>query len=407
MRDASRRRTSPGPGAPRRATRRHRPQDRPGPAPRPLLGTFAALAAATLLLAGCSGGDPGEPGAEQNPAAAPAREVLLQPAGSQGPAPFTASTAQEGVPVSQEAPPVTGVTDPVPAGRTLTGATPGLYGGTRSVASCNVDQQAAYLAAEPAKARAFAESAGIPENNLGGWLRGLTPVLLRADTRVTGHGFADGRATAFQTVLQAGTAVLVDEYGTPRVRCACGNPLRSPAATAEGAAATGEPWAGYRPDRVVVITPTTGVVGSLVIASAADNTWLERRTGSDGEQDRRPDVLPPCDPASCDLVANPPDPVPDGDPAPRPPATGGHPPVPHHTPAAPREPQRSEEPAAPPVPDHGTTAPHPDVPAVPDPPDAPAVPDGPGEPPPPEPPPSFDEVLPGDPVPQQPETFEG
>ncbi|WP_370416114.1 DUF6777 domain-containing protein [Streptomyces fradiae] len=392
MRDAARPRPSTPPGHGR------------GPS-RTAARTLAALASA-LLLAGCSGGDPGEPGAEQS-ATGPAREVLLQPAGSQGPAPFTPSTAQEGAPVQQEAPPVTGVSDPAPAGHALTGSTPGLYGGTRSVASCNVEQQVSYLTAEPGKARAFAESAGIPESNLADWLRGLTPVLLRADTRVTGHGFQNGRATSFQSVLQAGTAVLVDQYGTPRVRCACGNPLRSPAA-ADGAVHTGEPWPGYRPERVVVITPTSGTVGSLVIASAADNTWLERRTGTDGDQDRRPDVLPSCDPASCDLVTNPPQPVPD----PNAPSTAPSVPVvPHHTPSAPRENERPGDPVAPPMPDDTAPAPTPDVPPGPDGPvgpELPVVPDGPGEQQPqPEPPPSFEELLPGDTAPHQPETFEG
>ena len=56
----------------------------------------------------------------------------------------------------------------------------------------------------------------------------LTPVLLRADTRVTNHGFANGKATTLQSVLQAGTAVLIDKFGAPRVRCECGNPLLEP-----------------------------------------------------------------------------------------------------------------------------------------------------------------------------------
>ena len=53
----------------------------------------------------------------------------------------------------------------------------------------------------------------------------LTPMQLRADTRVTNHGFVDGHATSLQSVLQAGTAVLVDDQGRPRVKCGCGNPL--------------------------------------------------------------------------------------------------------------------------------------------------------------------------------------
>ncbi|MFI8961793.1 DUF6777 domain-containing protein [Streptomyces sp. NPDC053493] len=375
---------------------------------------IAALVTA-LLISGCGAGDRGEPGAERTAAATPAREVLLQPATDQGPAPFTPSTALEGAPAVRGAPAATGVTGAAPAGRSLTGATPGLYGGTLAVASCNVEQQINYLTADQNKARAFAKAAGIPENNLAPWLRGLTPVLLRADTRVTSHGFQDGGATVFQSVLQAGTAVLVDHYGTPRVRCACGNPLRTPAA-APGAGHAGQPWAGYRPDRVVVITPTANVVTKLVIADAAGNSWIERRTGSGGDGDRRPDVLPPCDPATCDLVAAPPAPLPDG-PADQPPTGPASPARPHEV-APPADPA-PRDPVSPPAPDDSAGVPLPDgpapeAPAVPDGPDGPAVPetpavpDGPGEQvPAPEPPPSFDDLFPGDTAPRQPETFEG
>ncbi|MEV5969344.1 DUF6777 domain-containing protein [Streptomyces sp. NPDC051921] len=389
----------------RDATRPRPTRPRSARAPHALPGALAALASA-LLLAGCAGGEPGEPGAEQTAATAPVREVLLQPAGAQGPAPFTASTAQEGAPVDAGAPAATGVGEPAPVGRSLTGATPGLYGGTRSVASCDVEQQVAFLTADQARARAFAESAGIPESNIAGWLRGLTPVVLRTDTRVTSHGFSDGHATAYQSVLQTGTAVLVDQYGSPRVRCVCGNPLRSPAA-APGAALAGRAWAGYRPDRVVAITPTTAVVTSLVIVNTADNTWIERKTGTTGAQDRRPDVLPPCDPADCDVVTAPPPPAQDSPQAPEPTTPRspvGPPTAPRPVPPAPDDPTPpAPEPPlpdtpAPDSPDGGTPVPMPD---------APVVPDGPGEYPTPEPPPSFDDLFPAETVPQQPETFEG
>jgi hypothetical protein len=45
---------------------------------------------------------------------------------------------------------------------------------------------------------------------------------------VTNHSFVDGRAVAFQSILQAGTAVLVDQDGVPVARCRCGNPLLKP-----------------------------------------------------------------------------------------------------------------------------------------------------------------------------------
>ncbi|MGW0465550.1 DUF6777 domain-containing protein [Streptomyces sp. NPDC003027] len=398
------------------------------------LATLAALAALTSapVLAGCSSGDGrdgGGGGGEQ--AAAASRQVLLQPVAAPGPDPFTPSTAR-GTARQTTPPDASPPRTPAPEGtvRAVTGSTPGLYGGTRSVASCDVERQAALLTADPAKARAFAESAGIPDSGVPDWLRGLTPVLLRADTRVTNHGYRDGRATAFPSVLQAGTAVLVDPYGAPRVRCACGNPLRSPAID-RGAVHSGRPWSGYRPDRVVAVKPTAAVVHSLVIVNVADDTWIERRTGSDGERDRAPAVVPPCAPDDC--LAAPPDASPSGTPtAPDGSVTPEAPPPPGASPPsdAPSAPGDTDSPGDPPSdlpPPSATDCPSPPTvpptqiaPGEPDPYDTvPPNPEVPSDCPPwmppelPEPPVEPEEPpLPEDPFPletgpEQPETFEG
>jgi hypothetical protein len=69
---------------------------------------------------------------------------------------------------------------------------------------------------------------GVPLAEIRGFLASLTSVVLRTDTAVTNHDYRDRQAVPFQSVLQAGNAVLVDERGVPRVRCTCGNPLRQP-----------------------------------------------------------------------------------------------------------------------------------------------------------------------------------
>ncbi|MFJ9768062.1 DUF6777 domain-containing protein [Streptomyces erythrochromogenes] len=261
---------------PRQASRRQAPA---GAALFALLGLFAAA---------CGG--------HQQPtsAAGPeSQEVHLQPVASAGPDPFTASSATgESAPVQ---PPL-----PNPTGqgiRTVNAATPGLYGGTQRLGSCDVEQQVGYLTEDSDKARAFAEASGIAEAKIPDFLRGLTPVVLRADTRVTNHGFRGGRAEGYQSVLQAGTAVLVDEHGMPRVRCGCGNPLGSPRAAKGSPVHKGDPWNGYHANQVVVIEPTTHVINNLVIVNIANNTWIERKRGDDGAQDRTPQALPPYDPA--------------------------------------------------------------------------------------------------------------
>ncbi|MFE0037893.1 DUF6777 domain-containing protein [Streptomyces sp. NPDC059015] len=259
------------------------------------LAAMSAGLSAALLVTGCSSlTDQGQSGST------PSQEVRLQPAAEPGPDPFTPSTAT-----------VTAVSRQLPAPRvshsaqkdadvrsirTVLGSTPGLYGGTRSVASCDVEQQIRFLVGDQGKAQAFAEGVGVGQEDMPGFLRGLTPVVLRADARVTDHGYRDGVAQRRQAVLQAGTAVLVDEHGSPRVRCGSGSPLASPVVTAGAVNEQGKPWQGYDSDRVVVITRAAHVIDGLVLVDLATNTWMERRSGSDGEADKNPQVPPAHDP---------------------------------------------------------------------------------------------------------------
>ncbi|WP_406364852.1 DUF6777 domain-containing protein [Streptomyces sp. NBC_00645] len=240
----------------------------------------ACALSAALLVAGCAGG--GDRGAESS--GPTGGEVFLQPLGAAGPDPFTAST----VTPAATGPPVTRTPQSPPTGtqggRSFSGATPGLYGGTRNAGSCDIDQQIRLLDADRGKARAFAEASGISPGSVPDYLRGLTPVVLRADTRVTNHGFGDGRATGFQAVLQVGTAVLVDNRGVPRVRCACGNPLNRPSALDGEPGTRGRPWSGYRPARVVVVTPAPVVITEITIIDVDDHAWIERPVGQGGHR---------------------------------------------------------------------------------------------------------------------------
>ncbi|WUR78580.1 hypothetical protein OG967_06900 [Streptomyces phaeochromogenes] len=247
----------------------------------------ACVLSAALLTGGC-GGD----GDKASDSATSGGEVFLQPVADQGPDPFTDSTAT----TAATPPPVTRTPQSTPTGnatataegvRSVSGGTPGLYGGTRRVGSCDVDRQIRFLTADQVKARAFAQAAGIAQAGIPDYLRRLTSVVLRADTRVTNHGFRDGRATEYQAVLQAGTAVLVDNRGVPRVRCACGNPLKPPVALQRTPEHNGRPWSGYEPTKVVVVTPAPQVIVNITIINIQNNTWIERRIGDHhGDEDR-------------------------------------------------------------------------------------------------------------------------
>ncbi|MFJ7987438.1 DUF6777 domain-containing protein [Streptomyces sp. NPDC096351] len=239
-------------------------------------------------------------------------EVFLQNAAATGPDPFTKSTARTDTASASPAslPPRTSS-----ATTEVSGSTPGLYGGTRSVASCDVEQQVRYLSAEPAKNAAFASTLGIQANQVPGYLRSLTPLQLRADTRVTNHGYRDGAATTYQSVLQAGTAVLVDDRGVPRVRCACGNPLTPPVAQ-KSPRTTGTPWQGYNADQVVVVAPSVTVVNVFVVYDVRDDSWFARQQGDHrGRKDKpteppRPPSTSPSTSASTSPSVSPSSPVP-------------------------------------------------------------------------------------------------
>lgn len=137
-----------------------------------------------------------------------------------------------------------GLTSSGAGATTVTGDTVGLYGGSQNNAVCDVPKLAEFLRANPDKARAWAAVELVPVDQIDAFLATLTPVILRTDTAVINHGFRDGVANPFNAVLQAGTAVLVDPNGVPRVRCKCGNPLLPPKRFNQ-IKITGNRWLGF------------------------------------------------------------------------------------------------------------------------------------------------------------------
>ncbi|WP_308403944.1 DUF6777 domain-containing protein [Streptomyces sudanensis] len=155
------------------------------------------------------------------------------------------------------------------------GSAPELYGGSGDRAVCDVERQIAYLGSDRDKAEAFASVVRTSPEDLPAYLRGLTPVQLRLDTLVTNHGYEDGGAVPYQAVLQAGTAVLVDGYGVPRVRCACGNPLDRPRVE-QPEKVVGQTWAGFRTEEVVVVVPAPTPVPTFTVVDVETGERVER-----------------------------------------------------------------------------------------------------------------------------------
>jgi len=227
------------------------------------------------------------------PKAPPKRNVERTSTKTTGTNPFTASVAVEPTtPTTTTAPNV--VIPPAQVAdsglTTQTGSTPGLYGGTRNVATCDVDQLISFLTNTPDKAAAWAGVIGIQPTQIPAYIRGLTPVILRADTAVTNHGFENGVAVPIPAVLQAGTAVLVDQFGVPRVRCYCGNPLTPPENVTP--VYTGPSWPGFNPNGIVIVVPAATPITIIQLVDFGTGKPFDRPVGTDGKKDTDPTPTP-------------------------------------------------------------------------------------------------------------------
>lgn len=100
----------------------------------------------------------------------------------------------------------------------------GTYGGPGGNV-CDIEGMKAFFAANPDRAAEWARIQDIGFAEIGSFLDTLTPVFLAQNVKLTMFGYRNGQAYGYEAVLEAGTAVLIDDEGMPRARCACGNPL--------------------------------------------------------------------------------------------------------------------------------------------------------------------------------------
>ncbi|MEU9046063.1 MULTISPECIES: DUF6777 domain-containing protein [unclassified Kitasatospora] len=228
-----------------------------------------------------------------------ANEVALQAPADPGPDPFTPSVETQGMTASA---PATSAAAQQPGGATshpggatshpggatskssspaalhsIEGSSAGLYAGTMGKSSCDTERLIGMVSAGDT-GRAWASAVGIAQADIPGYLRSLTPTYLRVDARVTNHNYKSGAVVEYQSALQAGTAVLVDSQGVPRVRCACGNPLKPPKLVSN-AKYTGKAWAGFQPTTLIVVVPAPQPVTEIILVNVETGGWFSRLTG--------------------------------------------------------------------------------------------------------------------------------
>src|SRR4051812_33544843 len=249
-------------------------RDRWWPHPLRLAGCVAALAAAGSLGA-CGGGS----NAKRTAGVKGASEITAEPVSSAGSNPFTAAAGKD---MSGVRPPKQAVSTSGPS--TYRGSLPGLYAGTRDYATCDAHKLINFLEHEPSKASAWSGVLGIPVTRIRTYVNRLTPVLLRTDTRVTNHGYANGQATVIQSVLQAGTAVFVNRYGEPVIKCYCGNPLTPPVLYREPVY-IGPRWTDFSTTHITIIKQSITIIDTFTLYDPDTGTTFKRPAGTDGTGD--------------------------------------------------------------------------------------------------------------------------
>ncbi len=168
--------------------------------------------------------------------------------------------------------------------RVVSGRQPGLYGATGQTPPCDAVTLANDLDADPGTARVWGLALGITPQQIPHYLNTLTAVVLLSDTWVTTHTPGDGVPDPKQAVLQAGSAVLIDPLGVPRVRCASGAPLAPPDnATLTRYRLEGEQWPAFSPQTVVAVkyalTDIPGAVAEFTLTDAGTGQQIVQRAG--------------------------------------------------------------------------------------------------------------------------------
>ncbi|MCZ7537069.1 MAG: hypothetical protein M5T61_14975 [Acidimicrobiia bacterium] len=232
----------------------------------------AAVAAFALVAGACGDGEgaaaPPDTTADTADAQGGAADVVREAAGDVGSDPFT--TAMGDGDFTDEVAALPASAD-VAGGATLrVGTAPGLYGGTGEASRCDSGALVEFLEANADEADAWAGALGIATDEIAEYVATLEPLVLLHDTRVTNHGFSGGRATPFQSVLQAGTAVLVGATGVPRTRCACGNPLAPPQVSVSEEI-SGPSWPDEQTPHVVVPGPVVPVPAATLDGTIPDD----------------------------------------------------------------------------------------------------------------------------------------
>jgi hypothetical protein len=177
-------------------------------------------------------------------------------------------------------------------GQDVGGGATGEFGGSTKPGTCVVAKLKKFLTApeNSAKAREWARVLHIGTAEIPHYIDQLTPVVLRHDTLVTNHEYKHGKAVPFNSLLQAGIAILVDQQGLPAVKCSCGNPLRPFKGNIKKTSVQfkdgNKKWSGYQQDHIVIVETPPGnpEIDRLQLIDVNDpDRGIARELGAEGD----------------------------------------------------------------------------------------------------------------------------
>ena len=173
---------------------------------------IAAMALLACAATACSSGDSAAAKVGLESAVDPGADPFTDSV-QIGPVPTIAPVALDAAAVQRDALDL-GVGLGVPV---AVGSDPGLFGGSPGTQVCDAEQLVTLLTGDADKAAAWGGTLGVAADEIAGFVAALTPVVLTSDTLVTNHTYRDGEVAEVQSVLEAGTAVLVAAVGVPGI----------------------------------------------------------------------------------------------------------------------------------------------------------------------------------------------
>ncbi|MCA6096041.1 hypothetical protein LE181_28245 [Streptomyces sp. SCA3-4] len=168
----------------------------------------------------------------------------------------------------------------------------GPLGGIRGRTRCDKAKLVAELTRDRVKGTAWAKIRKIPFEKIAEFVQGLSEGFVLQDTLVRNHNYkGDGVTESYLSVVQAGTALLFDDFRNPVVKCNCGNPLLQPERNIDRQASTytGDHWEAFQNSQVTVVAPQPLEEGPLKALPLVDpfqpGTGFDRPVGGDGSND--------------------------------------------------------------------------------------------------------------------------